>query len=104
MQQQAALQVTFKVGNRQVEKFDQVAVIKQAGSVGMNLSHQWWDFCRAEDDALKKDRVELPLQLALASFFLRRHLEVELAFFRALAAAEDDEVLRPGQLCQQRCH
>ena len=35
---------------------------------------------------------------------LRRHLEIELAFFRALAAAEDDEVVRPRQLCQQCRH
>jgi hypothetical protein len=41
LHQQAALQVAFKVGSGQVEKFDQVAVIKQAGRVGMNLSHQW---------------------------------------------------------------
>jgi hypothetical protein len=57
------------------------------------FSHHWRDFWRREHNALKKCGPDLPLQLALAPTFLDRHAQVELAFLRQLALAENLQVV-----------
>lgn len=64
----------------------------------MGLCHHWRDICRLQYGALEQCRLELALELALAPFFLGSQAQIELAFLRQFALAEDDEVMRPGQL------
>jgi hypothetical protein len=56
------------------------------------FSHHWRDFWRREHNAFKKCP-DLPLQLALAPTSLDRHAQVELAFLRQLALAENLQVV-----------
>ncbi len=57
--QQALVQISLGVALRQVQKFDQVAVLEHAQSIGMHLRQHCPHFCRTEHHALKQGCFEL---------------------------------------------
>jgi hypothetical protein len=54
-----------------------------------------------EHNTLEQSGVELALQFSLALPLPDGKLQTELAFFRAFALPENDEVMRPRQLSHQ---
>jgi hypothetical protein len=53
---------------------------------------------------LEGGQPELPFQLTSAPTFLHGQTQIELALVWTLGLGQDDQVVRPGQLCHQRCH
>jgi hypothetical protein len=51
--------------------------------------------------ALEQRKLELPLELPAGPLLLSNELQVELPLLGPLALAEDDEMVRPGDLSQQ---
>lgn len=89
------------VARRQPKELERVAVAKDGERLGVRLSHRWCDFWRVEDGLLKEGRLELTFEPAAAPSFLYCHPQVEIALFRPLALAQDEEVVAPGQLSHQ---
>jgi hypothetical protein len=100
---QGLLQLQLGMGLGQVEELEQVDVFKNLMRKGMQLSRRRRDNWRREDDAFEPCAGKLPFQLAPAPPFLDRKAHVILALFGPLAAAQDHQVVGPGQLSHQWC-
>jgi hypothetical protein len=86
---------------RQTEKLHGIGIPEDAEGFRVHLSHRWRDFWRMEHNTLEQSGVELALQFSLALPLPDGKLQTELAFFRAFALPENDEVMRPRQLSHQ---
>lgn len=87
------MQVRLGVRLGQTEELQRVAVAEHGESVRVYFSHYWRDFWRREHRALEKGGPDLPFQLALAPAFLHRHAQVESAFLRQFALAQNLQVV-----------
>jgi hypothetical protein len=95
------VQVGLFVLGGQVEELDQVGVLENRQGLGMGLPYHLGSLGRVKHRAFEQRALELAFQLAAAPALANREPEVEFPLFGALALAEDDEVVRPGQLSQQ---
>ena len=57
-----------------------------------------------EDRALEQRSFELALELPAAPFFPDGLAQVKLPLLGPFALAQNDQMVRPGQLCQHCCH
>jgi len=71
-------------------------LLKHSFSSGMQLSQRCRDFWRIENSALEQTSVHFALQLAEGSAAGGCQPKIKLAGFGALAAAEDEQIMRPA--------
>ncbi len=84
------------------EEIEQVGVFEDGFGGGVQLCHQWRHFWGCQEGAFEEGGSELTLQFAFPPAFAQAGAEIKLALFGAFAAAQDEEVVRPGQLSRQR--
>src|ERR1700722_12575973 len=75
---------------RRDQELDEVGVLEEARRLRVQLSQRWRDFGRVRHRALEQSARELPLELAARPPLPHGKPDVELAFLRALAAAQDE--------------
>lgn len=99
--QQSAVQIGFAVITRKTEELDHVRITENVQRRRMRLEHHGRHLGWVHHDTLEQGRLELPLQCPAAPSFLNRHAQVELALFRPLVLAKDDQIVGPRQLSRQ---
>jgi hypothetical protein len=86
----------------QRQELQAVGVLEILDGRGVDSSHRRRDLLRARIAAKRGASADLSLELALGPATLDGREHVELALLRVLRLAEEDQVMRPRQLCHQR--
>ena len=99
--QQTPMQIGLRMTIRKTQELDDVGILEEIRRRRMSLNQRSRGLGRVEHRTFKEGGTELTFELPRAPSLPHCQTHIEFTLFGALALAQDDEVVGPGQLSHQ---